>query len=140
MKKKVILLFAIALVTTALLASNEVLEYFNANSDGKVITVQWKALDESFVSKYELERSQNNGTYKKIHTQEPSNSSYSFVDDEAYLKTASDESTEIAKTNYSYRIKIIKKDNSHVYSTTQSVSHSINSIRRTWGMIKEMFR
>jgi hypothetical protein len=41
---------------------------------------------------------------------------------------------------YSYRIKVIAFDNSVSYSNIVSVSHSVSGIRRTWGMIKEMFR
>lgn len=140
MKSKILIILALIVTTITAVASNEILEYFNANSDGKVITIQWKAIDESFISKYEIERSQSSGLYKKIYTQEPNNSSYSYVDEEAYLKPTSGDNTEITKTNYSYRIKIIKKDNTYIYSTSESVSHSINNIRRTWGMIKEMFR
>ncbi len=140
MRYKILILLVLITAAITAVASNEVLEYFNANSDGKVITIQWKALDETYISKYEIERSQSSGAYKKIYTQETNNSSYSYIDEDAYLKPNSGDNPETTKTNYTYRIKIIKKDNTYLYSTTQSVSHSINSIRRTWGMIKEMFR
>jgi hypothetical protein len=37
-------------------------------------------------------------------------------------------------------LRAIGYDNSSSVSNSVSVAHSISGIRRTWGMIKEMFR
>jgi hypothetical protein len=46
----------------------------------------------------------------------------------------------MSQKTYSYRLKIIFSDNTYIYSDIALVKHKPSSIRRTWGMIKEMFR
>lgn len=116
------------------------LDSFNAKSDGKNITIEWKSADESSVSRYELERtnSANNFTYLTSQDAKGSNYSYRYVDEEAFMKD--DNTGTQSKNIYTYRLKIVKKDNSISYSDNVTVTHNISGIRRTWGMIKEMFR
>jgi hypothetical protein len=46
----------------------------------------------------------------------------------------------VAQGNLSYRLRIVRDDQSAGYSNTVTVTHSVSGIKRTWGMIKEMFR
>jgi hypothetical protein len=48
--------------------------------------------------------------------------------------------TTLNKNFYSYRLKAVYTNGSSHYSDEVRVNHTINSIRRTWGMIKEMFK
>jgi hypothetical protein len=124
-----------------LIAGDTQLEYFRANSDGKVITIEWKASAESAVSNYEIERAAPSQFFEKIHSEQAKNApnaDYTYIDDEAYYKDT-DNKTINSDDVYSYRIKIVYKDNTYSYSNTINVEHKVSSIRRTWGMIKQMF-
>ncbi|MCL5991990.1 MAG: hypothetical protein M1419_07805 [Bacteroidetes bacterium] len=139
MKLKIVILL-LSLTTASLIAGDNLLDSFNAKSDGKNITIEWKSADESSVSRYELERtnSANNFTYLTSQDAKGSNYSYRYVDEEAFMKD--DNTGTQSKNIYTYRLKIVKKDNSISYSDNVTVTHNISGIRRTWGMIKEMFR
>jgi hypothetical protein len=118
------------------------IDSFNASSDSKVITIEWKTNDESFIKSYDLERTSGQ-LYTKITSLEAKGvpTSYRFIDESALLSAnINKDNSPMNNTNYSYRIKIIGKDNSFVYSNPVNVTHSVSSIRKTWGMLKEMFR
>lgn len=130
----------LVIATASLIAGDNLLDSFYAKSDGKNITIEWKSADESSVSRYELERTNasNNFTYLTSQDAKGSYYSYKFVDEEAFMKD--DNTGTQSKSIYSYRLKIVKKDNSVSYSNIATVTHNVSGIRRTWGMIKEMFR
>lgn len=139
MKIKVIFIFFIFLFGGLLLAG-DVLDFFNGYSSGKSIIIEWKSSDEKNVYRYEIERNSPNQSYKMIHSEMAKgySTSYKYIDDEAYNRKNGDQI--LSQTTYSYRIKIINNDNSYVYSNTVSVTQEVSIIRRSWGMIKEMFR
>jgi hypothetical protein len=128
------------LFASILLAVDTYIERINATSDGKDITIEFNTINEKNITLFEIERSVNNGNFKKITSIVPKGypSTYKYVDQEAFLKGGEEDKT--ASTNYSYRIKILFKDNSYLYSNSVNVAHKVNGIYRTWGMIKEMFR
>ena len=136
--KTVILLILIA--TASLYAVDNLLESFNARSDGKNITIEWKSTDESNISRYELERTNTSNNFSYLTTQytKGSYNTYKYIDEEAFMKDGN--TGTLIKNIYTYRIKIVKKDNSVSYSNVVTVTHNVSGIRRTWGMIKEMFR
>jgi len=139
--KKLFVILSFIMGITILFAGDTQLEYFRANSDGKVITIEWKAPSETAISDYEIERAAPSKFFEKIHSVQAKNTpnvDYSYIDDEAYYK---DTDTKIINSDdvYSYRIKIVYKDNTYSYSNTINVEHKVSSIRRTWGMIKQMF-
>lgn len=142
MKLKVIIIF-VGLILAFAIAQAKVLDLFTASSDGKAITLEWRSNDESNINRYEIERkSENSPNFVVIETinSDGTGRSRRYVDEEAYMRKNSDAEEISQKTNFSYRIKVIYKDNSFEYSDTVNVTHTINSIRRTWGMIKQMFR
>jgi hypothetical protein len=51
-----------------------------------------------------------------------------------------DGSNDVQNNQLQYRLKLVRPDKSFTYSNSVSVTHSVSSIKRTWGMIKEMFR
>lgn len=134
-------LIAILLVLSVSIAvaAEASFDFFTAKSDGRSITVQWRTSVESNIRTFEVERSTDNKTFRflKSVTATGSNSEYRFVDEEAFMK-GDGENTQ--STSYSYRLRIIGKDNSVSYSNQTNVSHAVSGVRRTWGMIKEMFR
>lgn len=138
--KKLISILIIVTAVGLLFAQDYLLESFTASSDGRNVTLDWKSSNESNVSGFDIERSGNNTDFKYIWTEKAHgySSSYSFKDDNIFMKD--DVNKTQSKNNYTYRIKINKKDNTYLYSNNVNVVHSVSGIQKTWGMIKEMFR
>ena len=139
MKFKLSLLLLL-LSSTLLFAGDNILDYFTARSDGKVITLEWKSIAESYISAFEIDRAGSNHIFSKISDMDAKgySASYKYVDEDAFMRSG-DNNTQSNNIFY-YQLKIIKKDNSALYSNEVNVTHNISGIRRTWGMIKEMFR
>ena len=128
------------LATMSIIAAEVAFDQMTAKSDGKVITIEWRPSIEKGIRSYELERSSSGEGFRSIAIIEPkgAQSTYRYIDENALMKGGNNE--RILGKIYSYRIKVIAYDNSASYSNIVSVSHSVSGIRRTWGMIKEMFR
>jgi hypothetical protein len=143
--RPLLLSLAMMLVTTSIYATTILLNYFNARTDGKAVTIEWKANLEDGLKFYELERSEDNNYFKKVFIQKPRGASFSyrFVDEDA-LKEGSEVNVKENKlqnsVSYSYRLKMTFEDGDTKYSDLTYVSNNVNSVRRTWGMLKEMFR
>jgi hypothetical protein len=127
-------------LTCGLVFAGDVLEFFSGYTSGKSIILEWKSSDEKTVYRYEVERSSPNQAFKMVHSEQAKgySTNYKFIDDEVYNRKSDNET--LSQTIYIYRLKIINNDNSYVYSNTVSVTQEVSIIRRTWGMIKEMFR
>lgn len=142
--------FFLTLFVPVFMQAQAVIEIFMARSDGRAVTVEWRTSKETDVAMYEVERSPvNQNDFKKIGSISARNmpQSYRFVDETAlaaYNGGAGNGSTNGSTTQsgsvYVYRLKIIDTADRVTYSNTISVTHTISSVRRTWGMIKEMFR
>jgi hypothetical protein len=141
MKGKLVI-FLVLFSIGVLFASDNTLEYLNVTSDGKNITIEWKSYDESSITRYEIERQQSSNPFKFISSQDAKGTGYiyRFIDENAYLKTGSDQIAALTSGSYNYRLKIVNKSGSYSYSDNKMVVHDVSGIRRTWGMIKEMFR
>ena len=139
MKFKISIL-VILFCSTLLFAGDNILDYFTARSDGKVITLEWKSTDETYISGFEIDRAGSSHIFSKISDMDAKgySASYKYIDEDAFMKSG-DNNTQSNNIFY-YQLKIIKKDNSALYSNEVNVTHNISGIRRTWGMIKEMFR
>lgn len=110
------------------------LEFFNGSSDGDNVTLEWRTRAESNVLRYEVQRKAgNNGDFITLASVSPkgSNSSYSYIDRSAYKDAGS---------LYIYRLRIVEASGTPSYSNEVSITHSVNSVKRTWGSIKAMFR
>lgn len=136
--KKLLLILSFVCVSVAV-AAEASLDYFTAKSDGRSITVQWRSAVENNIRSYEVERSNDGKTFRylKAINATGSNSEYRFSDEEVFMKGDGESAL---SSSYSYRLRIIGKDNSVTYSNQTNVSHAVSGVRRTWGMIKEMFR
>lgn len=133
---KVTSLLIVSLLFIALpVAGGAFLDFFSGKSDGDSITLEWKTRSEENLKQFKVERRAANQTdFVSIADIQAkgSNSNYTFVDKAAY-KTSS--------SLYIYRLRIVEAINpSPSYSQEVRVSHSVSSVKRTWGSIKAMFR
>jgi len=133
MKSFLSLLLIVLLAGT--LFAGAFLDYFHGRSDGNNISLEWKTRIEQQVVAFEIQRKAgHDGDFLTIATIEPkgSNSFYSYIDRSAYKGSAS---------VYIYRLKINEGSSAPAsYSNEITVSHSVSSVKRTWGSIKAMFR
>jgi hypothetical protein len=130
-------------VAVAAISSDMFIDYFTAESNGDSVSVKWNSSSEDGLKRFELERSISSAAFKKIYTTNVKGmpSSYSYNDTEAFMKQDASENNELLTQNtYNYRLKLVFSDNTFTYSEVALVKHKPSSIRRTWGMIKEMFR
>ena len=123
----------ILLLQIGSLLAGAFINYFHASSDGDNVILSWQTSQEINVKDYVIERKTLNGNFIELAIILPrgDNSSYSYVDESAY-KTSD--------AIYIYRLKIVDNDLNISYSSEVTVSHSVSSVKRTWGSIKALFR
>lgn len=133
MKKSfTILLLSLSFFIAALSqVSNDNIE---AKSDGSIIKVTWKVASEINVEKYVIERRAGiSGAFIQIGTKFPVGKSENTFEDQTAFKTTAN--------IYYYQVRIIfNNGNPEQLLGPIPVSHSVNSVKRTWGSIKAMFR
>lgn len=130
-----------AFLTVSVFAADVSMEYFTTKADGNSVSIEWVCTTERAVARFEVERSTDGQTYRSVGVVEPRGAYqvYRFTDPDVLLK-GGDTQQKVAGRSYSYRIKVIGTDNSISYSSVSSLVHNVSSVRRTWGMIKEMFK
>lgn len=140
--KRIIFIVLIIITSLAIYAASTNITLFRAMSNGSNITIEWTTNNETNIKSFELQRSSNSSTFKKIRVIDALGkpSDYKFVDEEAFMKGGEQDPKIQADKIYTYRLKIIMNNGSEEFSDPISVVNQTNSIRRTWGMIKEMFR
>ncbi len=126
----------LALVPLSLIADTTI-DFFAAKSSGDRVTVEWKTGAEQNITKYDVERSPYGvdqfdfiGSVKA----KGSYQYYSYVDESGFGKMAG------AASLYQYRLRLWNVDGTSTVTKPTVVEHSVSSVRRTWGQIKEMFR
>jgi len=145
LKNSFIVLFLI--ISFSILYGNylEVKNFF-ARSSGDDISVKWNVSNEDNLKLFEIERSiDSDNSFKRIGDTKPDGSKmYEFADKEAYfiIDTKKKAANKFQSDKvYYYRLKIIFDDDTFIYSEkTSPLIHKVNSVKRTWGMLKEMFR
>lgn len=123
----------IAFFIIATVYAGAFIQYFHVRSEADNVKLEWQTGDEVNLQKYVIERKTLQSSFIEIATINPqgSYSFYSFVDQNTY------------KTNdmvFVYRLKMVDQNGQVTYSDPTSVSHSVSSVKRTWGSIKAMFR
>ena len=107
----------------------------SAYSNGTNITIRWQSEDESGVGGYEIARKSGaSGPFIVLNPgllAKGSSSSYEFIDETAFRTSDS---------FYQYRIIALYADGHRSDPYYVVVTHSVSSVRRTWGSIKAMFR
>lgn len=139
--KRLSLIASLLIVTVvAALAVEATVDYLRARSTGSAVVLEWRSTQESNLLQYEIERAGDDQIFRYVATVSAKgpNQTYSYRDDEAFNKR--DGNGNVAATYFTYRLKLVHADQRTVYSTSAGVSHNVSSIKRTWGMIKEMFR
>jgi len=136
----VFLLFAFGV---ALAEYAGVVEGFTAHPDSDAISLDWRSNVESGVRYYAVERSDvKTSDFSQIGTVQATGnySSYHFKDGHLSFANPSTQSgpTTAQSDLYKYRVRI-QYDNEISYSNTAFVTRPSSGVRRTWGMIKEMF-
>lgn len=134
MKNKIILiLFSVGFLNVVLLGSS-LLVNFEAYAIDNSIQLEWDSEQEINLLEYIIERSVSGGDFVQIgkNTPKGSNSHYTYLDETIFAKTSG--------RTYSYRIKILDKDETYTYSTVVAVTLTLSAARETWGSIKALFR
>lgn len=137
MKYAIIIVSFLALATSAFPADE--VEYFRARSSGSAVIIEWRLVSESSIDRFEVERAGDDGVFRYVATVDAkgSNHAYEYSDTEAFSKP---DGTKVAASYFTYRLRIVHSDKTFTYSASAGVTHSVSSIKRTWGMIKQMFR
>ncbi len=135
LKRSFLLVGVLALCITGLAYAGVIKGQPTARSDGSSITVHWDSDDETGVVGYEVARMVGwDGQYVVLlasYKAKGSNQSYDFVDETAFRTSA---------TFYKYRITALYSNGARSDPYETGVSHTVSSVRRTWGSIKAMFR
>ena len=98
------------------------------------IQLEWDSEQEINLLEYKIERSASGGDFVNIGIETPkgSNSHYTYLDETIFAK--------ITDRTYSYRIKILDKDETYTYSSVVTITPTLSAARETWGSIKALFR
>ncbi len=136
MKRTSIIVLACLFATVLSAAAfGDIFSFVKATSQGDEIKVQWRSSAESNIHSYEIERKSDEVTdFRRLGRIEArgDGSSYSYIDNGAFYKSQ-------AGKEFTYRVKAIGTLGEY-YSPVVTVSHEVSSVKRSWGMIKELFR
>ncbi|MCS6966730.1 MAG: hypothetical protein NZ473_08220 [Candidatus Kapabacteria bacterium] len=131
-------IIGLCILSASLLATTVIIESFTARPQGGSILLEWRVGREEGLSRYEVERAKGSSSqeFRTLAAVAPKGAptTYTYEDRDVLRPSAPEQSV------YTYRIKIVGKDGSASYSTTVTVAYNVSGVRRTWGMIKEMFR
>ena len=122
-----------------------VVDTFTARPDGDGITLDWRSQVESGIKSYAVERSdiRSANDYQEVGTvlATGSYSSYRFHDGHLSAAPLAGQTGTLKPLAdaYKYRVRINLTDGELSYSQTINVTRPSSGVRRTWGMIKEMF-
>jgi hypothetical protein len=134
-RRALLTLLGLTLVIATALANPSVFSYFRATPQNDDIVVQWRSMNESGVQYYDVERSSEDvPEFRRLErvSAKGGGTSYSYVDNGAFYKPSSGK-------RFSYRIRAYGSSGEQ-YSPIQTVVHEVSSVKRSWGMIKELFR
>jgi hypothetical protein len=144
--KKALFLLLVVTLTGAAFGFSEVLTYLKGSVGTDAISLDWQSGIETGVRSYAIERSDiKTSDFKEIGsvTATGNNSTYHYRDaaiNGANMAGSSSNHSNMPLSDlYKYRIRI-NYDNAVSYSQTITVTRPSASVKRTWGMIKEMFR
>ncbi len=145
--KKPLLFVTTLLIAITAYGFNETITYLKGRADVDAILIEWQSGSEEGIQSYTIERSEiRNNDFQSIGTitATGSNSSYKYRDAAINSMIPVDGTGGTSKVPladlYKYRLKINYENNVVSYSQTISVTRPSSAVKRTWGMIKEMFR
>ncbi|HET6402039.1 MAG TPA: hypothetical protein VFH95_11660 [Candidatus Kapabacteria bacterium] len=145
MKSFLIAVAALAVISVLGLDYAAGVDSFTARPDGDGITLEWHSQIESGITSYTVQRSdvqtpddfQNAGNVAATG----SNSYYKFHDSPVSAAPLAGQNNNFHTLSdaFRYRLQINLSSGDISYSQTVNVTKPSSGVRRTWGMIKEMF-
>ena len=134
-------IFIILLLPILLFAAEINFEYFTAKSNGDQVVLEWKMIEEANINYFQVEkRIDDSNNYRPVGSKikaKGDNQIYKYTDEDYFFK----QQTRLQSDNIqAYRVKVFLKNNNIAYSNTTFVTHNVSSVKKTWGMLKEMFR
>ena len=145
---KTVLFFSAALVTVTLLGFDYAggVDSLTARPDGDGITIEWRSQTESGIKSYAIERADVRSTndFQEAGTviASGSYSYYKYHDTHIMGIQMAGQSAGTMRPQadaYKYRLRMNLASGEISYSQTVNVTRPSSGVRRTWGMIKEMF-
>ena len=122
------------------------IDTFTARPDGDGVTLEWRAQSEVGIKSYTIERADVRSTNDFVEagtvTATGSYSLYKFHDGRINtigLAGGQGNATKTLANAYKYRLRMNLSTGELSYSQTVNVTTPSSGVRRTWGMIKEMF-
>ena len=126
-----------------MLAASADFEFFTARSNGDKVRIEWRLESEDNVKYYVIEKyieRINNFKFLKKVDPEGQGSTYTHLDEDIFFKEYQNDPSLNESQVQQYRIKVVFNDGTSSYSDVSFVTHNVSSVRKTWGMLKEMFR
>jgi hypothetical protein len=133
-RRAALTIFGVAIVAATAVAGPTVFSYFRAYPQNDDIVVQWRSMNESGIQYYDIERSSEDvPEFRRLErvSARGGGSTYTYTDNGAFYKPTSGK-------RFSYRIRAAGQGDQ--YSQIITVVHEVSSVKRSWGMIKELFR
>ncbi len=121
------------------------IDSFTARPDGDGITLEWRSQSEVGVKNYTIERSdiQSTNNFQEVGTVAIAGNYtyYKFHDGRINAAGLAGQSGQVKTLSdaYKYRLRMNLSSGELSYSQTINVTRPSSGVRRTWGMIKEMF-
>jgi hypothetical protein len=119
------------------------LSSLTAKPDGDGITVEWRSELETGIRNYTIERcdARSENDYQSAGTVAATGnySNYRFHDGHPQQIQAAGQPVKPLADAFKYRVRINLTSGEVSYSQTVNVMKPSSGVRRTWGMIKEMF-
>jgi hypothetical protein len=140
MKKLLFILICVSVINVALAVGN-ILENFKGTVSSDVVDIEWRTNSETNIARFEIERFTSSG-FKAIGIQKANGkpSSYKFTDSDSFYKVTVENELQ-ANNIATYRLKICYSSaDAPTYSEEITVTRGMSSIKRTLGMLKEMFK
>lgn len=122
-------------ITLSALAGPSLFSYLRAVPQSDDIVVTWRSSSETGVQYFDIERrSDDYPEFRRLEriSAKGAPSTYSYTDNDAFYKPSSGK-------RFTYRIRAAGSGGEQ-FSPTTSVVHEVSSVKRSWGMIKELFR
>ncbi len=146
MKRILVLAGIAAIVTLAGFDFASGVDSFTARPDGDGITLEWHSEVEAGISRYSVQRADINSpdNFQDVGDVSATGnySYYKFHDSPtSSIGIAAQGSGSVVPSSeaYRYRLEINLTSGDISYSQTVNVTKPSSGVRRTWGMIKEMF-
>jgi hypothetical protein len=135
--RRIVITFAglVAIVVVAI-ASPVMFSAFRAVPKNDDIELSWRTSNESGVQYFDIERRSDDlpefRRLDRIAARGGASATYVYVDNGAFYKPT-------AGKRFSYRIRAGGSGGEQL-SPIVTVEHEVSSVKRSWGMIKELFR